>query len=269
MPLILITNDDGVHSPGLQAAAEAAAPLGDLLIAAPRYQQTGMSRALPAGHDVGIIEETTISIHGTPHPAYGVHASPALAVVYAILELASNPPDVCISGINYGENIGMTISASGTVGAALEASVCGVPALAISRGAPLHLHRSQTYGTLDWTTAKHITHLLVERVLKNGLPPGVDALNVNVPDSAPLQAEIRPTIQSRQTHVYYTTPEARDFARGFPLPLTSTVNRHTLEPNSDIQAFLYDQVISVSPLTGRLAAPINLPDLVRYLGLQQ
>jgi 5'-nucleotidase len=267
MTLILITNDDGVFSPGLRAAAEAVAGLGDLLIAAPRTQQTGMSRALPGGDDVGIIEETTILIHGKPHPAYGIHAAPALAVVYAVLELAPRAPDLCISGINYGENIGLTISASGTVGAALEASVFRIPALAISREAPLHLHRAPDYGDLDWTAARDVTRLIAEKTLQHGLPPGVAALNVNVPDGATPHTEIRVTIQSQQAHVYFVAPGAREFAQRFALPLAPTVDLSALEPDSDIQAFLYDKVVSVSPLTARLAAPVPLPDAQRRLDL--
>jgi len=261
MTLILVTNDDGVFSPGLRAAAESVAGLGDLLIAAPRAQQTGMSRALPGGEEVGIIEECTVLIHGKPHPAYGIHASPAMAVVYAILELAPRKPGLCISGINYGENIGMTISASGTVGAALEASVFRIPALAISQEAPLPLHRAPEYGDLDWGTACYVTRLLATRVLQRGLPHGVDMLNINVPDKATPQTEIRATIQSQQAHVYFSAPGPRDFAGGFGLPLIKTVNELTLEPDSDIKALLYDHVVSVSPLTGRLAAPGALPAL--------
>ena len=267
MTLILITNDDGVWSPGLLAAAEAVAGLGDLLIAAPRFQQTGMSRALSGGDSAGIIEESTVVIQGKRHPAYGIHASPALAVVYAVLELTPRLPDLCISGINYGENIGLTIAASGTVGAALEASVFGIPALAVSRGAPLHLHRAHDYGVLDWSTAQHITHRLAVQVLDAGLPPGVDVLNVNVPDGASPATEIRATIQSRQAHVYFTRPGARDFTQPYTLPLAETVDPATLEPDSDIQAFLIDGVVSVSPLTARLAAPVPLADVARRLGL--
>jgi 5'-nucleotidase len=265
-PLILITNDDGVFSPGLQAVAEAVVVLGDLLIAAPRIQQTGMSRALHGGEDSGIIEETTIQVKGSPHRAYGIHAPPALAVAHAVFELAPRLPDLCISGINYGENIGMTISASGTIGAALEAAMAGIPALAISRGAPLTYHRANKYKELDWTVARTVTRLMTEKVLQFGLPPHIDLLNVNVPNSATAHTEIRPTIQSHQRHIYFTRPERRDFARPFVLPLKDTVDPQTLEPNSDIQAFLIDNVISVSPLTAYLTAPTELSNLLRYVG---
>src|SRR5260370_6223336 len=105
-PLILITNDDGIHSPGLHAAAEAALQRGDLLIAAPRYQQTAMSRSMPNGEDTGVIETLSLDLGGVAHRAYAIHGSPAQAVLHAILELAPEKPTLCISGINYGENLG-------------------------------------------------------------------------------------------------------------------------------------------------------------------
>src|SRR5260370_36224545 len=113
--LILLTNDDGIHSPGLKAAAEAFEPFGDLLMVAPRYRQTAMSRALPVSPDMGIIETFTIEINGKPHSVYGVHGSPAQAVKHALLEIAPRKPDLCVSGINYGENIGSSITTSGTI----------------------------------------------------------------------------------------------------------------------------------------------------------
>jgi 5'-nucleotidase len=79
-PLILLTNDDGIRSPGLLAAAEAVADLGELLLSAPIHQQTGMARAFPRTGDLGIIESVELSIGGQPIRGYGVHGSPAYSV---------------------------------------------------------------------------------------------------------------------------------------------------------------------------------------------
>src|ERR1051325_9911415 len=87
-PLILLTNDDGVHSPGLHAAAEAVAHLGDLLIVAPRHQQTAMSRSMPNEADTGMIDMFTLELGGEARVVYGVHGSPAQAVLHAVLELS-------------------------------------------------------------------------------------------------------------------------------------------------------------------------------------
>jgi 5'-nucleotidase len=258
-PLILVTNDDGIFSPGLHAAAEAVAELGELLIVAPHQQQTSMSRSLPSGDAVGIIEEVMLTLSGSPHPAYAVHGSPALAVVYAVFELARAKPSVCVSGINYGENIGMTTLISGTIGAALEASACGIPAIAVSREADLHLHRSDDYGTLDWSAARHFTHDFAATVLKNGLQPEISVLNVNVPANATSETEVRGTVQSQQAHYYFVPIPERDRTKPYHPTVELVVNRETLEPDSDIHGFLFDHVVTVTPLINNLTARINVP----------
>ena len=259
-PLILITNDDGIYSPGLCAAAEAVADHGALLIAAPRQQQTGMSRALTITPESGIIEIVSLEIMGKPHIAYAVHATPALTVAHAALEIAPHLPDLCISGINYGDNIGAILTASGTVGAALEASSCGIPAVAVSREAKLHHQRSSEYASMDWGAAAYFTRRIAEQVLKQGMPPGVAVLNVNVPDSATPETEIHMTIQSRQPYYYFkkNTNTERDFSRPHTLNIEFAVDRATLESNSDIQAFVYDRVVSITPLSATLTASVNL-----------
>ncbi|MFO7320299.1 MAG: 5'/3'-nucleotidase SurE [Chloroflexota bacterium] len=257
-PLILVTNDDGIYSPGLHAAAEAVAPLGELLIVAPRHQQTAMSRSLPSGPEYGIIEEIELEILGQPRRAYAVYGSPALAVVHGVMEIAPRQPALCVSGINYGENIGMTISVSGTVGAALEASVLGIPALAVSTETDMSMHHSANYGEVDWSAARHFTGVFARRILENGLPPEVSVININVPRTATPETEVRVTRQSHQAYYYYTKPEKRPFNTGFRVRVTNTVDPAKVEPDSDIQAFVFDRVVSVTPLTGNMTAPVDL-----------
>ena len=91
-PLIFLTNDDGIHSPGLRAAPEAVLDFGDVLIVAPRFQQTAMSRSLPIAADNGIIEPFEVTVGGTESTIYGTYGSPAQAVKHAILELAPRKP---------------------------------------------------------------------------------------------------------------------------------------------------------------------------------
>lgn len=257
-PLILVTNDDGIFSPGLQAAAEAVHELGELLMVAPRQQQTSMSRSLPAGDNIGIIEDVLLTVGGKPQNAFAVNGSPTLAVIHAVFELAPRKPALCISGINYGENVGMTTMISGTVGAALEASVCGIPAVAVSREADLNLHRSDNYGALDWTTAIHFTRQLAEKVLTHGLPPEIGVLNVNVPANATNTTEVRPTVQSQQAHYYFTRIASRDRSKGYRPQVDLIVNRERLEPDSDIQGFMFDHVVTVTPLTNNLTARVDV-----------
>jgi 5'-nucleotidase len=248
--LILITNDDGVFSPGLWAAAEAVMELGELIIVAPMYQQTGMGRSFPRSYDSGIIEKIKIMLKNKEYDAYGVHGSPAYAVAHGILEIAERKPDLCISGINYGENLGLSITCSGTVGAAFEANSHGIPALAVSRQAALHMQHDNDYANLDWEASKQITFDCALEVLKNGLPDAVSILNINVPDGA---TQKRMTRQSRLNYSVFIKPEKRDFRESFVLRSRLDVEFEKTEKDSDIYAFLFDKVISITPLTWDLS----------------
>jgi 5'-nucleotidase len=253
-PLILITNDDGIFSPGLLAAAESAKDFGDLLIAAPRYQQTSMSRAFPKGDDIGRIECTDLVVRGDVIRCYGVHGSPAQAVSHAILELSTRNPSLCISGINYGENLGTGLFPSGTIGAALEANTYNIPGLAINLEASIEMQHSDSYNSLNWKTGIYFTSLFAKRVIEEGLPPEIALLNVNIPSTATQDTEMRVTRQSRQDYFVFKKPVNRDIARPYQLKTEIRIDRDTLEPDSDIKAFVFDRVISVTPITWDLTA---------------
>jgi 5'-nucleotidase len=252
-PLIFVTNDDGVFSPGLCAAAEAVQNLGDLLIVAPRFQQTSMGRSFPRSKDVGIIEKVKIVVNGCEIEAYGVHGSPAHAVSHGILELADRKPDICISGINYGENLGLSISCSGTLGAAYEADSYDIPSIAVSKQADLSIQHACDYKKMDWDVSKKITRDLTAEVLNNGLPDQVSILNINVPDGAHINTEIRTTKQGRNNYSIFKKPDKRDFSISYVLKSQLDVDIDKIDKNSDVYAFYFDKVISVTPLTWNLS----------------
>src|SRR5580692_11361958 len=147
------------------------ADLGDLLLAAPATQQTAMSRAFVRDADSGVVERVELNIAGRTVSGYAISGSPVMAVTHAVLELAERPIGLCVSGINYGENIGGAIGVSGTVGAAFEADAHGIASIAAAITAQVSEWR--TFGTLDWTAARHFTRLLARQVLDHGMPPGV------------------------------------------------------------------------------------------------
>ena len=253
LPLILITNDDGVRSPGLRALAEVALTLGDVVIAAPAMQQTSMSRGFKHGGDSGRILETEIVLDGRMHPAYGIVGSPAMAAAHGVLELAPRRPDLCLSGINYGENMGFSVTRSGTLGAAMEAAAFGIPGIAVSLESHPSAHFSDDFAQLDWRAAQAVTARIAARVLERGLPEGTHVLNINVPEGATTQTPIRWTRQSLHNYYTYLEQPVRDHAQPYRLR-EDRIIPPDVEPGSDIYAFSVERAISITPLTADLTA---------------
>ncbi len=263
-PLILITNDDGLHSPGLHASVEAVMDLGDLLIIAPSTQQSGMGRSLP-GTTPGSICPETLEIDGKVFEAYSFSGSPAQCVMYGTVELASRKVDLVISGVNYGENLGTGSTVSGTIGAALQGADMGMPAMAVSLEVSKEFHYTTNYGDVDWSVAKKMTTAFAKLMLENDLPFDVDVLNINVPSSATMGTPWRLTKQSRQPY-YVAVPSGRKNLQDKKrLGYKVQIDFDTLEPNSDIYAFVVDRVISVTPLSIDLTSRVDFNDFCTLL----
>lgn len=180
-PTILLTNDDGIASPGLRAAAEALLPLGRVVVAAPLHQQTSMGRA-QAGNPEARFMPVPFSVNGTELEAYSLEASPAAVVRHVFMAMPGLCPAVVVAGINYGENIGLGVTSSGTVGATLEAAMRGASALAVSLETDVEAQHA--YSEQDWTGSIHFTRYFAEGILKKGMAPGVHVLKVEVPAGA-------------------------------------------------------------------------------------
>jgi 5'-nucleotidase len=261
-PLILITNDDGINSPGLHAVVEAVAGLGELLIMAPTHQQTGASRSYPTRIDK-TIQTTTVPLNGRTQVAYTAEVSPAQSVALAVRELAQRPIDLCISGINYGENIGSGTTISGTVGAAMEAASFKVPAMAVSLEMPHQYHLS--YSTeVDFLVAGHFTRFFAQEILTKGLPAGVDLLKIDVPTSATPQTGWRIATMSRQRY-YQPAPaekEREDKSRSFNYRVH--IDHDILEPGSDIHTLAVERLVAVVPMTIDVTAAAPLPEIASF-----
>jgi 5'-nucleotidase len=263
MPLILITNDDGIHSPGLLAAVKAVHDLGEILIVAPKHQQTGAGRSTFSFNNVRVQEEY-ITVGEQKVSAFSIEGTPAQAVLYALMEVAPKEPSLAISGINYGENPGTGTTSSGTVGAALEAAVFGIPSLAISLETSKEYYYSHSHD-MDFTAAAFFTRIFAQRLLLVKLPADVDVLKIDVPKDATEQTPWRVTRVSRQRYFY---PIESDSAGS---PGTSTIDYEvrveddSLEPDSDIFALVKDREVSVSPLTLDLTSRVDLRHLARLL----
>ena len=251
-PLILVSNDDGVLSPGLHALAEAVQDLGDVIIAAPVEQQTSMSRSKKRTPESGAIRPMAITLNGMPFTAYGVIGTPALATLHGMLEIAPRIPDLMLSGINYGENMGYSMTTAGTLGAALEAGAFHVPAIALSLETPIHMNHASDYADLDWRASQRIARLLAQRILENGMPTDVGVLNVNVPSDADETTQWRWTRQSAINYYQWSSQGKRQYDQPHLLRIDKRITDS--EQDSDVYALAVDRVISVTPLLRNLTA---------------
>ena len=262
-PLILVTCDDGIESPGLRAAVRAVLPLGEVVVSAPCAQQTGAGRSLPASHD-GAIHTVEYEVDGQRIPAYGVHGSPAQAVLYALLEVVDREPALCVSGINFGENVGSGVTGSGTVGAALEAADQGVPALAVSLETAKEFHYNHS-DAVDLTTAIHFARLFAGRLLSRQLPADVDLLKLEVPADATPDTAWRVTRLSRQRYWRSLPTGRRYLSEKRRLDYDVVVDLDTLEPDSDVYAIAVSRVVSVTPLSLDLTSRVSFAELEELL----
>ena len=263
-PLILVTNDDGVLSPGLHAAIEAVQGLGQVLVAAPTEQQTARGRSM-VGNPADHFHPTTVEVDGADVAAFHLDASPALVVRHAFAVLCGGRmPDIVVSGINYGENLGNNITISGTVGAAFQAAAQGVPAIAVSRQTDIEHHF--VYGDLDWEEPIRVTRRYAQRLLElsRRRTPGellpFDVLKIDVPHNCPVGTEERITRLSRHHYFHTVVSEPRIDGTLSSGTTTIHVDRDALSTEDDIYAFAVDRVVSVTPLTLDCTASLTRAD---------
>jgi len=261
---ILLTNDDGIQSPGIWAAAQALSSLGFVTLAAPRDQASSTGRSLLLTSD-GRIHATTLRIGGQDWKVYAVGGTPAQTVIHAVLEIMDTTPDLVVSGINYGENVGDSITISGTVGAAMEGASMGIPALAIS----LQLANGSDYigysTTVDFSTAAYFPAYFGEMLLKKKMPPDVDLLKVEVPTLATPETPWRMTRLAR--HRYYRPVASRrgsweeDAAIGVEISADPT----KLEKDSDIYTLIHDKLVSVTPVSLDMTSRVDIAAMEKQL----
>lgn len=198
---ILLTNDDGVRAPGILAVALALRPIGEITIAAPSDNQSGKGHSITIGEPI-YVDRITLQ---PGLDAYSITATPASCVKVGVAALAGARPDLVVAGINRGYNLGRVTYVSGTAGAAREAALMGIPAIAAS------VATEQT----DYAPAANVVRQVVEMLRKNGVAPGV-FLNVNVPPGAAAAIKgIQLTRQSRLTGVERFEEQKTPWGRRF------------------------------------------------------
>lgn len=168
-PLILVTNDDGITAPGLRSLISVMNEIGDVFVVAPDSPQSGMGHAITINSTLHV---EAITIDDGPQIEYSCSGTPADCVKLAVNEILNRKPDLCVSGINHGSNSSINVIYSGTMSAAIEAGIEGIPSIGFS----LLDHNWNA----DFEPTKALVKNITENVLKNGLPTGT-VLNVNFP----------------------------------------------------------------------------------------
>ncbi len=258
-PLIFLTNDDGVGSPGLAAAAAALDLLGDLLIVAPAVQQTSMGRSRNRQSVKNArFKNHQVFYENQEWSAWAIDATPAVTVQLGLFSLTDRKPDLLVSGINYGENVGTCVTVSGTIGAALEAAELGVRSLAVSLEINTHDYHSYDQG-LDFRAAVYFTRMLAERMLGADLPSDVDVLKLEIPAYATSDTEIRIT---RQDKIPYYSPLVKLNRIGDqPAQLEHLPQKGMyFEEGTDAHA-LAEGLVSITPLSLDLTSRVQLDQL--------
>ena len=232
MKRILVTNDDGVHSEGIHVLAHALSRLGSVVVVAPHIEASAIGHALTLRRPLRMerLRDGVYEVDGTPTDCVNV----------ALTQLYTSPPDLVVSGINKGYNLGDDVTYSGTVSGALEGALLGIPSIAVS------LERSAEY---DFAPAAEAAAAVADAVLERGLP-GRTFININVPSGTP--RGIRVTVQAKRNHV--TVVAEREDPRGRPYYWIEE-GQNDWEPHdrSDYQA-VKDGFVSVTPLQPDLTA---------------
>ena len=188
-PLILVTNDDGISAPGIRTLISAMNELGDVIVVAPDSPQSAMGHAITIN---STLQCNQVKIDEGPQIEYSCSGTPADCVKLGINEILDRKPDVCVSGVNHGSNSSINVIYSGTMSAAVEASIEGIPAIGFS--------------LLDYSWNANFNEIkkylinITKQALLNGIPKG-NALNVNFPKLK--EKDIKGIKICRQANAYW------------------------------------------------------------------
>jgi len=233
MPRILVTNDDGVHSPGIKALAAAVEHLGDVVVVAPTQEASAIGHALTLRRPLLIetIDPQTFAIDGTPTDCVNI----------AITHILHGNPDLIVSGINKGWNLGDDVTYSGTVSGALEGALLGIPSLAVSA--------ERVKDSAEFESSARVAAQVAEAVLERGMPK-FTLLNINVPRGA--HKGFRVTVQAQRNHVTVVSKRMDPRHRAYYW-IEEGENHWEPHDRSDYQA-VRDGYVSITPLQPDMTA---------------
>jgi 5'-nucleotidase len=246
---ILVTNDDGIHAPGLVVAETIARTLtDDVWVVAPETDQSGVAHSLSLNDP--------LRLRQVSERHYAVKGTPTDCVIMGVRQiLAEHKPDLVISGVNRGQNAAEDVTYSGTVAGAMEATILGIPAIALS----------QAFGprgreATEWGCAEHHAPGVIRKIVAEGIPDGI-LINVNFPDCPAAEVEgVMVSAQGRRSQELLRLDERRD-GRGLPYYwIAFQRSPYTPGNGTDLQA-LATKRIAVTPLRLDLT---DEPTLTRY-----
>ena len=237
---VLVTNDDGVHGPGLEVAERIAHTVGDeVWVVAPESDQSGLAHSLSLNDPLRLreIAERRFAVRGTPTDC----------IIMAMRRLMDEPPDLVLSGVNSGPNLADDVTYSGTVAGAIEGTLLGIPSIALSQAFEFDGGRR-----VPWETAEQHAPEIIRALLDFGFPDGV-FYNVNFPDRPPSEiAGARITVQGRRTHALHID-ERIDGRGNRYFWLAYRREKPDIRPGTDLEA-VFDGAVSITPLRLDLTA---------------
>jgi 5'-nucleotidase len=241
--LIMVTNDDGVFSPGIVALADAVERYAHVSVIAPEGQQSAAGMSLTFHRPLRVEK---VLVHG--RTCHAVSGSPADSVMVGVNKMLPRRPDMVVSGINIGENLTIQdILASGTVAAAMEAALLGIPSVAFSMEVPAGRQFSHGQKNTRFDLPASVAAEITQEVLLEGLPDGVNLLNVNFPWKTEIGTRVKLT--SIEVRKYRDYVLQRKDPRGRPYYWVWGARLPTFRKDSDVYAVHKMNAISVSPLS--------------------
>jgi 5'-nucleotidase len=238
---ILVTNDDGIHAPGLEVAERIAKALSqDVWVVAPETDQSGAAHSLTLSDPIRLRQagERRFAVRGTPTDC----------VIMGLKVVIGEKPDLVLSGVNRGQNIADDVTYSGTVAGAMEGTLLGIPSIALSQ--------AYGYDTIDrpfWETAERHAPRIVRRLVDDGFAPGI-LFNINFPNCAPHDVKGAELTRQGRRIPDWLKVEKRTDGRGFPYYWIG-FQRSKMEPEEGTDlAAIGEGRISVTPLSLNLTA---------------
>jgi 5'-nucleotidase len=233
---ILVTNDDGIHAPGLAVLESIAAQLSDdVWVVAPETDQSGVSHSLSLNHPLRLREVAP--------KKFAVTGTPTDCVIMALRHvMVDHRPDLVLSGVNKGQNVAEDVTYSGTIAAAMEGTLLGVPSIGLS----------QAYGpagrdAIQWQCAEHHAPGVIRRILEEGIPDDI-LFNINFPDCPPADVQgIAVTVQGRRDQGLLRIDPRHD-GRGIPYYWVAFSRSKSAPGNGTDLKALAEKRISVTPL---------------------